>query len=443
MKKTYSEDDFKGYVGELSVLDIKDMIDYTLETTEDRMNCLNEILSDPRVINFFETVTEQKFKNRTNVSAFKIVISGSNDLCELTNINRLLEQMASYLVYAPDAQKLYKKVEYRFYDKITFRNKLNRELSLDATNDTSYFKLCKNQKSFNGFSEIQSDDDRINFLLMKPNYLLSKKNTITKQDIRRDETNILAAYDEAIQSLMVLRNKIVNSPQNVKTILTKAQFQIVMNSKNVDISKINTIKLSKRTLMFIDRTIGYMRADLYTAKSQLFGTIKLKSPSINSTNDNILDCNYNDLKTVKALLSMRKHPITSNIGLLTYDINNYLDELELEPKYQKIIELQRLGLGWLEISEQVGGLPQYIFSNNKTIANKVINLNQEKWHDHIYTHKVKGTYKQCNKCKKVKLVKHFTKHNQTKDGLRPECNTCRMKRLRELEDNKLDIAGRG
>ena len=98
MKKTYSQDDFRGYVDELSVLDIKDMLDYTLQTTEERMELINKILSNPKVINFFETVTKQKFDNRTNTSAFKIVISSSNDLCENTNINRLLEQMANYLI---------------------------------------------------------------------------------------------------------------------------------------------------------------------------------------------------------------------------------------------------------------------------------------------------------------------------------------------------------
>jgi hypothetical protein len=436
MKKTYSQDDFRGYVDELSVLDIKDMLDYTLQTTEERMELINKILSNPKVINFFETVTKQKFDNRTNMSAFKIVISNSNDLCENTNINRLLEQMANYLIYAPDAQKLYKKTEYRFYDEITFNNKINRELSLDAGNGSDYFKLNKDQKNLSGFSEIQNNDDRINFLLIKPNYLLSKKDTITKQDIIRDETGILAAYDDAIKSLLVLRNKIVRAPEDVKNILSIPQMQIIMNSKNIDLDKINTKKLATRARMFIDRTIGYMRADLYVAKAQLFGTIKLKGADFNSTNSNLLNCNYNDVKTVKALMLIRKHPITSDLGLLTYDIDNYINELELSYKFNKIIEMQRLGYDMVETARSIGCLKQYVFGYNKTIAKKIIKLNQQKWIDYVYLNKVKGRYKKCGRCGEVKLVQYFTSHNETKDGLRPECNFCRGIRNKQLKQNK-------
>jgi hypothetical protein len=434
MLKTYSSDDFRGKIDGIGVFEVKDRLDYSLRTTQERIDLLNEILSDPKIINFFEAVTEQKFNKTKNISAFKICLSTTNDLCEHTNINRLLEQMANYLIYAPDAPKLYEKTQYKFFDLFSFQNKLNRELSLDVHQNQRYGKVSKDMKDLNSVGDIVENDNRLNFLLLKKNFIKEKKITITKEDIEKDSTGILKAYNEAINSLLMLRRQIRSDPKNVKNILTKNQIYIIMNTKNINIEKINNGKLVNRSLMFIDRNIGYLRADIKTAKEQIFGIINLNCKNSIPYNSNLLNANYNDEETIKAIISLGDRNLMNDYGLLAYDIKNMADQLELDEKQKEIIKLLGLDYSYTKIGKQIGDYSkQDIYGFYKGIVKKIIKQNQNNWVEYIYINYVKGKYKTCKTCKETKLIKHFNKNNTktSPDGYRPSCSQCRNKRRRK------------
>jgi len=139
--------------------------------------------------------------------------------------------------------------------------------------------------------------------------------------------------------------------------------------------------------------------------------------------------NYKDLKDKYSDKS------DSDWWALIKDFENILDKVELSEEEWFLLDVLFDGYSQKQIEKMYKELELADWSQrkisrliNEQIPNKLLNTYLRLIDDFVYTYKIKGKFKRCNKCGEVKLIsnnRYFTKNSSSKDGFYSICNTCR------------------
>jgi len=342
-----------------------------------------------------------------------------NDDLELMNENHLLEKMADYILFSPDAKRITKKTKYNFYSEKQFKKRLDKELLIENIN-------INNSRNNSEVDDENGFDEIIDFLIRKgQNHKKQIKQKIFPKDFYDNEIGeYLCAYQKTIidyqEKLKILKN--YNFSKN-KNELKDLLIQYGLNIKNFSGSNIKTyIQLQK----CIGKHIKFMRDDMLQLKDKIKGTIYFKDVLPDDGKVNYDMFNFTNQKHIMALLKYPNVPLTHEVGALVWDLNNLIKECKFNEDDLEILKLYRYDDLTLEdIAKKVGNThKKYVLEKLQKIANRIIKKYCEHYQDWLYLNYLRGNYKKCSKCSEIKLIQYFRKNNNTKDKLSSWCKKC-------------------
>lgn len=297
----------------------------------------------------------------------------------------ILQKMADYILFSPDAKPLVSKTKYRFYTDTALDNKLKKEQAIDGV------------KSKNKQFDLDTTSEVIDFLLRNNNnYRVQVKQKIYNSDLQDKDLGYLAEYEKYIDQLRDKIQYIKKTTNNMKEIYLYAKH------------------------------IGLCRQDQLITKDILKGTIYLKKAKESNNNIGYDYVNYNDKHVLKALLKVNKSSILTDIGIMVKDLDDLISRTNLNEKELIILNMYRSN----DYTEKTIAIKLQMKQPNvnRTINNiitKIINKNKEQYVDYINLNYIKGKYKKCPKCQQTKLSHHYGKCNSRSDGLQAYCKQCR------------------
>lgn len=204
----------------------------------------------------------------------------------------------------------------------------------------------------------------------------------------------------------------------------------------IESGELNGVKLTDEEVQRMKRVIGYTKnnsieidKDIVAIAKAYFRFIYFKRTGETGGTPNYDEFDFFDKEQVMELLRFRgTGKFNSDLGCLIYELNNLINKTELTPTEEEILELYRKGDSTHDsIAKELGVSRQYVTATLVGIVSKIVGTYEEIYEDFYYFNIVKGKYKTCSKCGKVKLTKYFGKHGQSSDGLYPSCKECRKK----------------
>jgi len=364
------------------------------------LNDLGEILKEAVNLNNFMVVLNtinstkeiyEKYGEQINY-LYEYYASSNLDLKvnseNLNKLNNILEAINEYILFSPNSPPKKGLTYYKERD-------LTENLKTDAISlDSLLTKYMIEENSEYGTNKHYDDYNSANYKL---------------KDLENDLKRCPYVWDY-IRFDKVARQIIENNDERY----TENEINIIKSS--IGYNKNNSKEIDQDIVAVLREYIGYI----------YFNSPLRESESVDYDLFDIEDKNQ-----ILALLKLNERSLVDDLGCLLYDFNNLIRELykdSFTDMEKEILELYRIeGTTQEDISEQLYVTQQYVSKSLNSICDKIIDKYWEKLEDWYYTFVVKGTYKQCSKCKENKLLneRYFGKNKATKDGFNIYCKKCR------------------
>lgn len=352
-------------------------LDYTIDSIDDRMKKVDQIIEqhDSELVSYFDEYYNPSLKQSSNLS-------------EQDRMCRQLERMADYLLYADNKEK---------------RNQNHEELHIVSNNDDD-----KNKKKEVLSNELTSIEESGKKVIHQ--HKLYRKVKVTKED--REQYPELADTGRLIERL----NKLINTG---------------IDSKGNPIDKDEMKKLKWYRIE--------IQKDEVAMKEMLKGYIRFKRLSPESADEDFSRFNFTDIEQVKILFEhyskLKENSFDDTHGDLKIILEVFeqlVDNTDF-PDYMFDIFVMKIdGLSRKSIVKNILEKHSVSISESRVsqitktvIPEMIIDTYKRSFEDWVFTFMQKGTYKECNKCKQNKLMKHFGRNSRARDGLHSTCKDCR------------------
>lgn len=294
-----------------------------------------------------------------------------------------------------------------------------REISLEQYLNVS------NDINFN-LLDIYSDDNKE---IESKNKILCTKNKITKEDLKN---KYIAQIQESIE---LLKEKINNPNYPFKEDIPKFKKMIIELRKDQYLIKnyfsspiiFNKVILNKKQDINYYQQTGYMLNNKYNIIND--STFYFyKTEHIAALLQHYASLKYNSNQNVQSTI----HWILIDFEVL---IQNFINECNND-KYIDILKYKLYGYSNEDINNYLMNKynENYSITHLSTIINSTLpklltDLYKKNTIEWLYTFKLKGKWKQCSKCKKIKLANtyNFHKNKKGKYGLHSFCKDCKKK----------------
>lgn len=350
------------------IKNLQSIQDKEIQIQQERINNTNFALYDENgdlipYLEYFLTELDNVFTPTT-----------SGYLSSEINVCRTLENIASYILFAPDAKRLIEKTEYNFYkDEDAFRSK-TKELSLD---------------------HIEGDDGTLDILIeSNHNYLCDTSQKIYASD--RKKYVALQDYEELINLLSDRIKAMKNSPSPERRILSN--------------------------------TVGSLRVDQLILKSMLYKPIIFKHIASNGERLDEPDIDGFKYEEVEKMFKQMGKNYLTPFGKLADVLAEIMEHIELSEKEKQIVSIVEAGYISKKkaIATEIGVDPSFVTQCFSKIKNKIVKEYMRLYEDFVYTYWDYGWYKTCPQCGEVKLLSdnYWAKNTHSNDGFRSICRKC-------------------
>jgi len=365
---------FTGQINGVDIYDFLSCIDNKL-TQQERLDALYSKLynKDGSLNEFFETLMSTETNGK---DWFNVVLQQSDFTSDKNNVCKVLEMLASWLLFSPDGERITKKTKYNFYSKDNLDKREKREIS---------FSVFQN----NGFDE-SIYDEVIDFITdPSQNYRAQPETKIVAQDVR--ECQPIADYQKLINHIKALDVEKYGS------------------------SKKNNIACS---LLYKDQT---------WLKDYLYGTIVFKHPTKDTTCPEYDNFDFFDKEHIQLLLKCGEKDFQHDVGCLIYDLDNLATGAGLtNPEQVVYYHLRHNGKSLSSIADYMNCTKQFVSATYNSIIKKIIKYYEVVYEDWYYMNICRGKYKKCNKCGQIKLLttNYYSKDASKNDGFKYNCKDC-------------------
>ena len=394
---------FDGVLAGMTIYDMREKLDYEIESQEDRVRIVEAIVNDDRGLpnTYFREFFEPRTEDGVDTSYYKVNVNKCDFLSHEINVFQQIEKMADYILFAPDAKPLTDKVQYNmvnemdepevnYYMSDRLDKRMAKELSLEGVATKAHSDASAEGCDSDVIGEV------IDFLVRKgTNYKKEIKQSITLSDIAN--LTPIREYEEYIE---------------------------YMKQKIVHIEETNG---DKKDIYMLRKHISLCKQDQLYLKDMLRGTIYFNAPLPDSGEPEFLEyTHYSDFNHVKALLKFGHRSLKSDIGHLIFDLENLIERADLTDRDREILTMwsaedstEQTIADEMEISQQM------VNKLLSKIIRRIIAVYKDDYLNHVFLNYLKGEYKQCNKCGEVKLISMFDKDSTKKMGVKNICKACR------------------
>lgn len=400
-------------------------LNYNLEFAEDRVELVNEIINElnkDKVIDKY--LMSEGYKN-------KQIKTKNSFLSESEPLSKILLRYSYYIDFSKfnnEEQKMKNKK-----DKLHTLSLYKERKESNSIGLTDEFQKLQNSIiDFDFQNQARRKDKNIRLV---PRQMINEKD--------RKEHPVLNEYASFLEEI----NRILGFIKgNSKQDIVNIQKEIVKKRDDKYLRMLKRIReeLMKEMPLIKDRirgTIYFKKLDKGTPKYDLDcdtgymneqgDYIEISENKIELNNPQhifaIMD-NYSDLKE-----AVWDSP-NSDLWIVLHEFENLVDKSELE-EYERDILIHKIDKVIGEdicsfINEKYGmELTERNLSRiyNEVIPKKITDTNFNIYEEWLYTYKVKGEYKSCNKCNETKLLKdkYFRRRSDNKgDGFYNQCRKC-------------------
>lgn len=330
--------------------------------------------------------------SNTNTSNIKLIISTSDNLYSESNIAKELSKLADYIL-AKDTKKK-GKVEYKFY-----------------TDEDLFKKKIKEQALVNKISqETNKENEVVHYLKRKgQNFKKEKKQVITSKDIAHNK--ILKEYQTSLDEYRKFISNVYSHEQDKKN-----------NSLTITSKEYNRLQRYK---YLCKKNIALTKEDMLYVKDSLNGTIYFKNtmPDCGTPDWDMID--FFDKNHIKALLLIGKKDITTELGVITHDLENILSRISLKPREKIALEQWRCGQTLEIIGLKLGVSNQAVDKMINMICKKIIKEYEIEYSKYYYFNIVKSNYQICSSCgESLPAIGLFFHFDVTNNRYRSRCKKC-------------------
>lgn len=386
----YTNNKFRGIIDGKTIWDYYNKLDYKVEKLNKRLDNVANVLN----IDEYCVSNDLFWQEIWDMGICKSGLNTTDDLWSETNVAKCLESMGTYLL-AKHPREL--KDVIKVYD------------------DYNLFKRILKEKELVGKYGEKTDDEMIVFRTKK-NYKLAPNESVSSKD--KEKYKELQAYDEFKKYLLSLTYSGKDTDLKKKSDNDRKELLKRINDRSNNGYEINNATLYR----MIKKQIPLVEDDMLMVKNSKERPIKWKSPLRDSVSE--IDWSYLDMfdpNHVKALLQVRKDIDAYDDILL--DVDDLINKTELSEKQMEILDMWRDDKTQQFIADTLGICQSNLKKQLDKIVRKIIDTYEREYAEkHYYLNVVKGTYKKCSKCGKVKLLQCFNKNG--KKGYRSNCKSC-------------------
>ena len=375
---------FRGNIGNKTILDYKNKLDYNIESLDERKTKVKELLSI-EAIDGVEFSNEEFWNEVWDMGVCKAGINTDESLWSETNVCLTLESMANYLLAKHTKDK---KDNIKIYDSYEL-----------------FKRAIQEQETIKKYGELE--EDGVIIFRQKKNYKLDPKPSITSKDKKKFEE--INDYDSYKNYLMCLRDSRERREELADRINLNGNFKM---------------KSSSDVYRFTLKHLPLVSDDMLNVKLQRERAISWKSPLRDAGNE--IDWDYLDMfdeEHVKALLAINKDMEIASDMYITRDM--LVEKSNLTDIQKKILVLWRKNKTLQDIANVLGMSHSNVKKHLDKIVTKVINQYEKKYEEnHYYLNVVKGKYKKCSCCGEVKLISRFGNDSKGTFGKKSKCKEC-------------------
>ncbi len=404
-------------------------LDFKIEDQQERIKLTQEILYDKD--GWLNNDLEKYFSEQYNP-----VINKSDSL-DYNKKHRMLQSFANYIIYSPGAERLTKRTTYNII-KI-----YNIEKEIQNTKKIQDY-INKNILDFKLKTDIPTNDEVIHFLKTKnENYKKSKEEEINEEDykIKFNKKNYKSSFWGIKQPITITDLSNINDLNDyykcevnkfieIKTTYPIKEYQKNINKMRKELNKLRKKRKNKKKQESLEELLREYKNSQFNCKEALLGKINFKNSLIDSTVIDYDQFDFFDKEHVMTLLKCKFTNITTDLGLLVYDLNCLLERIKLtNTEKEALIYYRESDLTQESIGKELNMARQSFWEIIDRICDKIIDKYEDDYEDWYYLNVVKGSYKKCSKCGKIKIAneRHFSPDKTRKDGFYPYCKKCRQK----------------
>ena len=375
---------FRGNIGNKTILDYKNKLDYNIESLDERKEKIKELLS-LEYVDGIEFSNEEFWNEIWDMGVCKAGINTDESLWSETNVCLTLESMANYLLAKHPKDK---RDNIKIYDSYEL-----------------FKRAIQEQETIRKYGELE--EDGVIIFRQKKNYKLDPKPSITSKDKKRFEE--INDYDSYKGYLISLRDS--------KELREELAAKVNLNGSF-------KIKSSSDIYRFTLKHLPLVSDDMLNVKLQRERAISWKSPLRDAGNE--IDWDYLDMFNedhVKALLAIPKDMEVASEVYITRDM--LVEKADLTETQKNILALWRRNKTLQNIADTLGMSHSNVKKHLDKIVTKVINQYEKEYEEnHYYLNVVKGKYKKCSCCGEVKLISRFGNDSKGTFGKKSKCKEC-------------------
>lgn len=383
------------FYGEISGKRINDFLwfDYKLDTCEDRINHLQNVLEMYEVdgVEFYHEYFDEVYNQDRKYGKIDIVINTSKSQYSESNVANAIEKMADYILAVDEKDR---GVNYKIYTSEELFNRMCKEFNVvngvaRANGGSSMVR--------NSFSKDGKKEQMVFPIFQLPkNYKKVKDTKFEKGDLEKYPP--MKDYYDFYEYLKEESNRLWGK----KGLTSEEMYRRGM----------------------IKKIMPEVKKDMIHVKSQLQMPIIWKSPLKDNGNADYDELDMFDKNTIKELLRVHKgNDLQDDLTCILYDLQNLIDKIDFTDKQMKVLDMWMNGVETNNIGKVIGVKQNTVSGTLNTIIDKIVKQYEKEYTYWYYLNIRKGEYKTCSKCGKTKLVCEFDKNG--KRGLYPSCKTCR------------------
>lgn len=388
----YRNNIFKGYIDGKSLWNYSGKLDYKIDDLSERFNEVNRVFN----LNVDGLSNDEFWQRIWDMGICRSALNVTDELWSDTNVAKCLERAGTYLLAKAPKDK---KDNIKVYDDYNL-----------------FRRIIKEKELIHRYGE---KDDEVVIFRTKKNYKLAPKERVTSRD--KGKYNELKAYDEFKQYLLSLTYSGKDKELKAKSKAKRKEVTEMINNRSITDFSVTEGKLYQ----IAQRQLPLIEDDMLQVKYSKERPIKWKSP-LRDTGNEIDWSNLDmfDVEHVKALLQVKK-PIDVSDDILI-DVYDLIEKTELTEEQKEILDMWRDDKTQQYIADAIGVDRSKISRQLDKIVNKIIDTYEKEYEDkYYYLNVVKGKYKTCSKCGKIKLLQCFNKKG--KQGYQSQCKDCRKR----------------
>lgn len=379
-----------GKIGDKTIKNFVESLDWNLKTLDERMASVREILGEYEVdsVKFYHEYFDEVFNQDGECAKVNLILNKNTPRYDESNIAIILEVIGTYILCSEDEKENRKKERknYKIYNSKEFEERLKQERDLKETlkinGDNSYY-------SSNG-------DNAFDIFLLPKNYKKVKDIVIENEDYKKYP--ILKDYKNLLDYFKKERKKMMANGLNKKTL-----------------KKVKTI----------NKQIGYIKDDMVLIKEKLQRPIVWKSPLPDEGGADWDEYDTFDKKQIKELLRIHKdsNDLQEDLICILYDLDMLIKKINFTEQQYLILNMWSYGMKLSDIANALGMSIKEVDRKLNLIINMIVKQYEDDYTDWYYLNIRKGRYKKCSKCGEIKLVNQFDKNG--KKGFYSMCKKCR------------------